>query len=196
LNVSVDSRYAVLALRNIRGNLEINSNSDRVSAEDIGGFVRLRARASSVRFDEIRGPVDIQDTLKDVVVNNAADSCSITNEYADIRVSARTLGKGDMQIKNRNGAIDVSLPEGASFVMDAIARNGQIRSDYLGLEPARKEGSSSVLKAGVRGGGPKIVLETQYDNIRITGSPVKTNGRQEKEKQKTIAGLNWRLGAS
>jgi hypothetical protein len=151
----------------------------------------LKARASAVRLDGIRGPVDVQTTLRDVVVNDVADRCSITNEFADISVSAQELGKGDVQIRNRNGSIDLSLPEGASFVMDATARNGQIESDYAGLGPVAKDGSMAVLKSKVKAGGPRIVLETQYDRIRITGSPAEESDRStEKETEETTVHLD------
>ena len=194
-DVSVDCRYSTLVLRNVKGNTEINSNSDRVTAEDIGGSFKLRARASGVRLDGVRGPVDVQTTLKDVVVNDVADRCSIANEYADVTMSAQELGKGDVQIRNRNGSIELSLPEGASFVMDATARNGQIESDYPGLEPVSKEGSIAVLKSKVKAGGPKIVLETQYDNIRITGSAAKESDRStHEERQGTTVNLDLSPG--
>jgi hypothetical protein len=193
-DVAVESRYSTLALRNIKGNTEITSNSDRVTAEEISGSFKLTARASGVRLDGIRGPVDVQTTLKDVFVNDVADRCSIANEYADITVAARELGKGDVQIRNRNGSINLALPEGASFTMDATARNGQIKSDYAGLEPVAKEGNVAVLKSKVKAGGPRIVLETQYNNIRITGSPAKERDRgTHKERKEETVNLN--LGA-
>jgi DUF4097 and DUF4098 domain-containing protein YvlB len=169
--VSVQSRNSTLALKDITGNVEIDSNYDNISADDIGGSLKVRARASGVTTTGIRGPLDIQTTLKDVVVNDATDSFNISNEYASVRISAQSLGKGDMRVKNRNGSIGLSLPEEASFVMDATARNGDIESDYSGLAPAAKEGNSSVLKSKVKAGGPRILLETEYDSIRISRTP-------------------------
>jgi hypothetical protein len=190
-DVWIDSRYSTLALRDIKGSTEITSNSDRVTAEEIGGSLKLKGRASGVRIDGIRGPLDVQTSLKDVIVNDVADRCSITNEYADISLSAEKLGKGDMQIINRNGSIDLSLPEGASFVLNATARNGEIESDYAGLEPAGKEGTTAVLKSRVKAGGPTIVLETQYDNIRITGSEARESDRNTGSKsEETTVHLN------
>jgi DUF4097 and DUF4098 domain-containing protein YvlB len=165
-DVAIDSRYGTLALKNVRGNVDIGSNSDRINADDILGGLKLRAHGSGVRVNGIRGPLDIQTTLKDVIVNDFADACSVTNEYAAVSVSAQSLGKGDVNVKDRNGDVDLFLPEGASFAIDATARNGKVESDYKGLEPTRNS-SGGVLKSKVKTGGPRITLETDYSNIHI-----------------------------
>ena len=169
-DVVLNSSYATIALKDIRGKVGINSNSDRINADAIRGPFTVQARASSVRLNGIEGPLDIQTTLKDVIVNDVVDSCSVTNEYADISVSAQSLGKGDIRVKNRNGGIDLFLPEEASFLMEATARNGSVETDYAGLQPARNEGNAGVLRSKVKAGGPKITLETDYGNIHISST--------------------------
>jgi len=184
-NIWLDSRFAAISLQDIKGNIEINSNSDRVTAGDLEGSFKLNGRATSVKLDDIRGPVDIQTSLKDVAVKNLQDNCSISNEYADISVTVETLGKGGIAIRNRNGAIDLALPANASFILDATAKNGQLESRYPGLEPPRKDGNAVILRSKVGGGGPRVVLETMYDNIRIEegrlhkGSPDKPNKKEK-----------------
>ncbi len=165
--VTIESSYSTLALKGIKGKVELTSNSDRISGDDIQESLKLKARASSIRLNGIKGPLDIQNSLKEIIVNDFSESCSITSEYGDISVSAQRLGKGDIQIKNRNGAIDLFLPENASFLIDATARSGQIESDYKGLESIRNENNTGTLHAKVKMGAPKITLDTQYGNIHI-----------------------------
>ncbi len=100
------------------------------------------------------------------MVNEFSDSCSISNEYASISISSHVLGKGDVKVANRNGDVDLFLPEGASFSIDATARNGKVLSDYAGLEPTRNANIGS-LKSKVKTGQPRITLETDYSDIHI-----------------------------
>jgi DUF4097 and DUF4098 domain-containing protein YvlB len=165
-NVAIESSYASISLKGIKGNLDIRSNSDSINAADIGGSLRLRARGSGIRVNEIRGPLDVQTTLKDVTVDDFADSCIITNEYAGISASSHRLGRGDVVLKNRNGDVDLFIPEDASFAIDATARNGRVESNYEGLKP-RSNADTGVLKSRVKTGGPNISLETNYGSIRI-----------------------------
>jgi hypothetical protein len=167
LDVSLESSYANLKLNDIRGNVEIHSSYDNISADDIGGRLKLQARGSGMRVSNIRGPLDVQTTFKDVIVNDFADSCNISNEYAAISLSTASLGKGDVNVKNRNGKIDLFLPDNASCSIEAVARNGRVDSDYPGLEPDRNDGARGILKSKLRSGVPKIMLNTDYSNIQI-----------------------------
>ncbi len=164
--VTIESRYSTLNLKNVKGSVSINSNSDSIEADDIGGSFVMKARGSGIRAAGVRGPLDIQTTLKDVVVNDFGDQCTVRNEYAGISVSSQKLGKGDLNIKNHNGDVELYLPEGASFSIDAIARNGSVESDYAGLAPTTSANVGS-LKARVKTGNPKITLETDSSDIHV-----------------------------
>ncbi len=189
-NIWINSRYSTLAMTGIRGNIEINSNSDRISAKDVDGSFKLRAGASGLRLDGIRGPLDIETSRKDVIVSNFEDGCRILNEYADVSASALSLSRRSIEIRNRNGSIDLLLPEASFFAIEATARNGQIESDYPGLVPARKEGGDAVLKSQVGEGGARIVLETLNDNIRIRGRRANRSSPGKADKMgKTLADL-------
>jgi DUF4097 and DUF4098 domain-containing protein YvlB len=166
-NITLESRNATVTLKEISGNIDINSNSDRISADEIRGRFTLKAQAGSARLNGISGPLNLQTTRTDIVVKDLAGGCDIINEYADVRVSIESLGKGDIHIKNQTGGIDLSLPDDASFSIDATARNGKIESDYAGLEPSGNQGNAGVLRSRVKAGGTKITLETDYSNIHI-----------------------------
>jgi hypothetical protein len=164
--LAIESRYATITLKNIKGNVEIDSGSDNISADDIRGHFVMKARGSGVRANGIRGPLDIRTTLKNVVVNDFGDRCSVSNEYAGISISSNELGKGEVNVKNHDGDVDLYLPDGASFTIDATARNGKVQSDYAGLEPTKIANTGS-LKSKVKTGGPKITLETDSSDIHV-----------------------------
>jgi hypothetical protein len=166
-DVSIKSSYATITLNDIEGNVVIASDSDRFTANGIRGQLAMSARGSGIQANDVRGSLDIHTTLKDVVVNNFGGTCSVTDEYANVRVSVGSSSWGDVDVKNRNGRIDLFLPEGSAFSIDAIARNGRIESDFEGLEDAINEGGTGILKSNVKAGGPKVSLETEYDNIYI-----------------------------
>ncbi len=180
-HVVIESRFAGISLKNVQGNVEIQSNSDRVDAVDIRGGFKLQGRASEVQATRVGGPLDVQTSLKDVVINDLMSSCTIANEFADISVSSRKLGKGDVILKNRNGDVELNLPDNASFLIEASARNGKVESDYPGVETSSDNDVSSA-KSRVKTGGPRILVETQYGSIRIHPThavEAKLSGRED-----------------
>jgi hypothetical protein len=166
-NVVMETRYATIQLKDVKGNLDITSNSDRLTLDSIGGYVKVRAEGTGVHADAITGPVEISTNRRDVTVNNFENACRVSNEYGDVTLSTGTVGKGELSVKNRNGNIDLFLPEDAAFQIDATARNGRIDSDYQGLESVQGPNDVGLLKGKLKTGGPKIVLETEYSNIHI-----------------------------
>jgi DUF4097 and DUF4098 domain-containing protein YvlB len=189
-NVNLDSKYATVSLKEIKGNLDVTSNSDRLTFDGIGGYVKVRAEGSGVHADTLAGPVEILTNRKDVTVNNFENACKVVNEYGDVTLSTRSLGKGELNVKNRNGGIDLFLPEGAAFQIDATARNGRVDSDFSGLESTQGPGEVGLLKGRLKTGGPKIVLETEYNNIHLrtregddSAGPNPTPGKGKRPKQ-------------
>ncbi len=166
-DVSINSRYATVSLNDIGGSVTITSDNDRFNANDIRGQIDMKGRNSRIHANDVAGPLNIETTLKDVIVNDFGDACSVTNEYANVSVSAGSRNWGNVNIRNRNGRIDLFLPEDAAFYIDARARNGRIESDHRELQEAINKGDSGALKSSVKTGGPKIMLETEYNNISI-----------------------------
>jgi DUF4097 and DUF4098 domain-containing protein YvlB len=178
--VTIESRYSTLNLKNVKGSVSINSNSDSIEANEIGGSFVMNARGSGIRAAGVRGPLDIQTTLKDVSVNDFGDRCTVSNEYAGISISSQKLGKGDLTVKNRNGDVELYLPEGASFSIEATARNGSVESDYAGLAPTTNANVGS-LRARMKTGSPKITLETDSSDIHVYRTREEENKRSSRE---------------
>jgi hypothetical protein len=161
--VKLESRSASLNLKNLR-KIEINSNSDHINGDNIEDFT-FSGRTSHILLNSIRS-ASIQAALTNIVVKNLTGDCNITDEYANVSVSAQSLGKM-LRIKNRNGGIDLWLPQEASFGLNAAAMHGRIEPNYPGLGFVQNEGGATILKSTVKGGGPAVVLETEYGNIRF-----------------------------
>ena len=166
-DVHLHSRYSTIALNGIQGNVEIASSSDRITAERIGGGFKVIGTGSSVRADSISGPVDLATTIKDISVHNFEGSCVVSCEYSDVTLSLDKLGDGDIRVKSRNGDIDLYIPEDSAFEIEATARNGKAHSDFSGVVSEANAMDGDTLVGIVNQGGARIVLETEYSNIRL-----------------------------
>lgn len=168
-DVSLDSRYANIYLKDIRGNVRIQSNTDRIQVDAVEGDLTMNGRGSAVRVSDAVGSLNIRTTLKDVLVGDLTGSCSIENEFADVSLSLKDPVQNDVKIKNRNGGIDLFLPQGADFSLNAVARQGRVESFYAGMEPVTAAGNIGTLDYNMDSAGAKISMKTEYDNIRIFG---------------------------
>ena len=70
-----------------------------------------------------------------------------------------------MDIENRNGSVDVTVPENAKFSVQAVADDGEINSDFkLSQESANDRAAAS---GPVGGGGPMLHLVTAKGDINL-----------------------------
>ena len=172
-DVDLQSKYSTITLKDIKGNVDIGSNTDRITADSVGGHLNLNARGSGIVANNIRGSVEIRTTLKDVVVNGFSGRCNVSNEYADISLSTAALSTEGVAITGHNGRIELSLPQGAAFEIDAVAKNGRVVSEYPNLQSPQNSGGNETLKAKLGSGGPKITLNTDNSNIHIRAREIK-----------------------
>ncbi len=166
-NVALSCSYATATLRRIKGNVDIESNSDRIVLDDIGGYIKATAQGTSVRVNTVAGPVDISTTLRDVAVTDFSKGCRVINKRADVTLSTGTLGNEDIEVTNQNGDITLFLAPSAAFSIEATARNGHITTEFSGLEPISAAGDLTTLKGRVKSGTPRIKLETENQDIYI-----------------------------
>ena len=70
-----------------------------------------------------------------------------------------------MDITNRNGSVDVTVPEKAKFSVQGVADDGEINSDFkLSQEVANDRATAS---GPVGGGGPLLHLVTEKGDINL-----------------------------
>jgi hypothetical protein len=120
---------------------ELDLNSDDLHADNLAGPLRLNTRSKEIRLENVSGDVRLKD------------------ENGGVEISMRSLG--NVQIDNRKGDIQLSVPEKSGFRMDARTHDGeiQIRKAVLST-PKPPEPPSATPKAGKALPAPKAEVET------------------------------------
>ena len=73
---------------------------------------------------------------------------------------------GNVQIDNRNGDVQLRLPDKASFKLDARTRDGEIESDFEGLNVQNNDHEAHA-SGTVGNASAHIVINNEHDNIGI-----------------------------
>jgi len=142
--VTFKSSRTDMELARLDGSLDLDS--DELHAEEVNGPLHLTTRSKNIRLDEVSGDVRLQD------------------DNGTIEVGMRTLG--NVQIDNRNGDLQLSLPDKAGFRLDARTRDGEIQSDFPELKVSNDEHEAKA-SGSVGSGTVHIVLNNQHDGIEI-----------------------------
>jgi Putative adhesin len=142
--VTFKSSRTDMEFSRIDGDLDLDS--DELHAEAVTGPLHLSTRSKNIRLVDVSGDLRLQD------------------DNGSIEVGMRTLG--NVQIDNRSGSIQLSLPEKAGFRLDARTREGEIQSDFAELKIENNDRESKA-SGTVGNGAAHIVLNNEHDGIEI-----------------------------
>lgn len=142
--VTFKSSRTDMEFSRIDGSLDLDS--DELRADQITGPLHLTTRSKNVRLDGVSGDVRLQD-------DNGA-----------VELVMRTVG--NVQIDNRNGTVQISLPDKPGFRLDAHVRDGEIQSDFPELK-VNNEDRESRASGSVGNGLSHIVINNQHEGIEI-----------------------------
>jgi hypothetical protein len=143
-NVTFKSSRTDMEFSRIDGSLDLDA--DELHADEIAGPLHLTTRSKNLRLEDVSGDVRVQD-------DNGA-----------IEVDMRTVG--NVQIDNRNGDLQLSLPERAGFRLDARTRDGEIQSEFPELKVSNDDHESRA-SGSVGNATAHIVLNNEHDGIEI-----------------------------
>lgn len=142
--VTFKSSRTDMEFSHIEGSLDLDS--DELRAEQITGPLHLTTRSKNIRLEEVSGDVRLQD------------------DNGTIEVGMRTLG--NVQIDNRNGDIQLRLPDKAGFRLDARTRGGEIQSEFPELKVSNDEREAKA-SGSIGNATSHIVLNNEHEGIEI-----------------------------
>jgi hypothetical protein len=125
----------------------------------------LSIDSGDLQLNNATGPARISTSAKDVECTGITGDLRVENGDGDISVGV-LAPVGALQIHNRNGAINLTVPQGSSFQLQATASNGNIDSK-LKL-PVSSAGEGQSVAGQVGAGGPRIELVADHGDIGIT----------------------------
>jgi hypothetical protein len=126
------------------GSLDLNS--DELHADEVAGPVRLTTRSKNIRLEAVSGDVRLKD------------------DNGTVELIMHSLG--NVQIDNRNGDVQLAVPEKSSFRLDARTRGGEIQSDFPELKVSNDEHEAKA-SGSVGNGSSHIVITNEHEGIEI-----------------------------
>jgi Toastrack DUF4097/LiaI-LiaF-like transmembrane region len=125
---------------------DFNMEPDELRASGIVGPFRLVTRSKGVHLENVSGDVHIDD------------------RNASVEVSSKGA-PGNIDVANIHGEIDLSLPAGSGFQLDAQSVGGDIQSDFdVSID---NKGNTATARGSVGKGGPAVHLKADHGTIQI-----------------------------
>src|SRR6185437_9962680 len=167
----------------------------QLAVEQVPGEIRIERGSLNAR--NVIGPVKLTAHSTDVTLNGFSEGLDLTVDRGDVELRPQSAPLGRIAVHARSGNIDIALPAGANFAMNAATGNGDIDNEFGGGLSERSEGRGAKLEGSV-GDGPDVSLITQHGHITVRkssggpNSPKDSGGEPVSAKPRdNIARLVW-----
>jgi len=152
------------SVRLVRVSKGVTFHSSRTDME----FARLDGRldldSGDLRADSLLGPTRLTTRSKDISLEGLSGDLRLEDSNGTVEVG---LNKpGNIQIDNRKGDVQVSIPPGTPIKVEARTHGGEIESDFDEIKVDNHEKESSA-SGSIGANGPRLVVNSDKGTIEI-----------------------------
>jgi hypothetical protein len=150
--------------RMVRISKTVSFHSSRTDLE----FARLDGRldldSGDLRADSLTGPMRLTTRSKDISLEGLSGDLRLEDSNGTVAVGLHN--PGNIQIDNRKGDVQVSIPPNTAIKVEARTREGEIESDFEEIKVDRN-GDQSSASGSIGTNGPRLVMNCEKGAIEI-----------------------------
>jgi DUF4097 and DUF4098 domain-containing protein YvlB len=183
---SVEGHSGDIDISDVTGDLTLQGDFfGSTNLEHINGpihFTTTRTQFSAARLDdefnvdkdslnasELLGPVVLKTENKNITLDRIQGSADVSNRNGSVELT-HAPPLGPISIQNQHGSVDLGLPGGVGFTLNAQTRNGDMENDF-DLSPVG-ENDVHTLRGRIGGGGPTVTITTTDGDVTVRKSSV------------------------
>jgi hypothetical protein len=152
------------SVRLVRVSKTVSFHSSRTDME----FARLDGRldldSGDLRADSVSGPIRLTTRSKDISLEGVSGDLRLEDENGSVEVGLHK--PGNIQIDNRKGDVQLSIPPDTAIKVEARTREGEIQSDFPEIKVENRDNQSSA-SGSIGSNGPRVALNVEKGTIEI-----------------------------
>ena len=152
------------SVRLVRVSKTVSFRSSRTEME----FARLDGRldldSGDLRADSLSGPMRLTTRSKDIALEGLSGDLRLEDENGTVEVGLHK--PGNIQIDNRKGDVQVSIPPNTPIKVEARTHQGEIESDFEEIKVDNHNNQSSA-SGSIGTNGPRLVMNCEKGRIEI-----------------------------
>jgi DUF4097 and DUF4098 domain-containing protein YvlB len=152
------------SVRLVRITKTVSFRSSRTDMEFSRLDGRLDLDSGDLRADSVTGPMRLITRSKDISLGGLSGDLRLEDTNGTVEVGLHK--PGNMQIENRKGDVQVTIPPNTALKIEARSRGGEISSDFSEVQINSGESQSSA-SGSIGTNGPKLVINNEHGTIEI-----------------------------
>jgi DUF4097 and DUF4098 domain-containing protein YvlB len=152
------------SVRLVRVSKTVSFHSSRTEMEFSRLDGRLDLDSGDLRADSLSGPMRLTTRSKDIALEGLSGDLRLEDENGTVDVGL--YKPGNIQIDNRKGDVQVSIPPNTAIKVEARTREGEIESDFEEIKVDKRDNQSSA-SGSIGTNGPRLVMNCEKGAIEI-----------------------------
>jgi DUF4097 and DUF4098 domain-containing protein YvlB len=170
----------------LSGPLSFHSSRTTFEVDHLNGDLLLDD--SDLTINNAKGRVQAATRSKNITLSRVAGPLDVETSDGDIGVNL-TGGEGPINLRNRNGAINVGLPENHLFHVDASAHDGNVTSDLTYSGKVERSDHSLIGDTGKgSGNATQVTLVAEHGDIEVKRAEVNEEAPERAEEPEAPEG--------
>ena len=165
--ITADAASGDVAVDTIAGGVRVDTASGDIKLKNVLGLAHLHASSGDITIDGSGAPVDAAASSGDIKASNLQSDINLVASSGDVKADfSRFDAVHTVRIASNSGSIELDVPRGSGFKVEASTNSGSIESN-LQL-PIRDRDSGATVSAQVGSGAAAAQLRTTSGDINIT----------------------------
>lgn len=152
------------SVRLVRVSKTVSFRSSRTEMEFSRLDGRLDLDSGDLRADSLSGPMRLTTRSKDIALEGLSGDLRLEDENGTVEVGL--YKPGNIQIDNRKGDVQVSIPPNTAIKVEARTRQGEIQSDFEEIKVDNRDNQSSA-SGSIGTNGPRLAMNCEKGTIEI-----------------------------
>ena len=152
------------SVRLVRVTKTVSFRSSRTEMEFSRLDGTLDLDSGDLRADSLSGPMRLTTRSKDISLDGLSGDLRLEDSNGSVEVGLRK--PGNIQIDNRKGDVQVSIPPNTPIKVEARTREGEIESDFEEIKVDNRDRGSSA-SGSIGTNGPKLAMNCEKGQIEI-----------------------------
>lgn len=149
-------------LDHLQGTVHLHSSRTEILAARLNGTLTLSN--GNLTMDNALGPILVSTRAMDISLKQIQGVLTVKNSDGSIAVNV-VNPVAAMEIANRNGSVNVTVPDKAKFSVQGVAEDGEINSDFKLSQSSANDRATASGEVG--GGGPLLHIVTEKGDIHL-----------------------------
>ncbi|HSB75693.1 MAG TPA: DUF4097 family beta strand repeat-containing protein, partial [Terriglobales bacterium] len=170
--------FGDMSLASIKKGVRFKSSRTDLEFSRLDGDLSMES--GDLQAKSLVGPLRLITKSKDIHLDNVSGDIKVEDRNGSVEVHAGKTPVGSIEIDNSKGDIQVVLPSDAGFHLNAVARDGDINTDFSQIQ-VNSAGSQRTANGTVGNGASRLEISNQYGSIEIrkAGTAEASNQAQE-----------------